>query len=93
LSSTVEETCSCGATFRYVGPYPSRAAKEWREGHRHAASVGICGDTPERPGDRLMPGDWPVPRPFCQLKAGHAGMHSDGEGHWTSTAPVEETSR
>jgi hypothetical protein len=83
--TTIIETCSCGATFRYVGSHPRSAADEWRRGHKHAESVGICGN-------RLTaPAGFPAgpTAPYCALKAGHAGMHGDGDGaHWGNTSPA-----
>ena len=49
---------------------------------------GICGD--RQPPLRLSLVD--LPRPHCVLKAGHAGMHSDGEGYWTP-APTHRPDR
>lgn len=87
--STITETCSCGATFTVTTTYSREArnvATEWREEHKHAESVGICGDRP--PPLRL--GSQEIPPPHCVLKAGHAGLHGDGDGaHWSH--PTEET--
>jgi hypothetical protein len=77
-ATTINETCGCGASVTVVAPYSDqarRAAGEWREGHKHAESAGICGDRLSGFLDREPP-------LFCNLKAGHAGAHSDGEGHW-----------
>lgn len=82
--TTLTETCACGATFTTTASTSAAvdySAAKWREGHKHVEGVGICGDAPEVAGfpDHL-------PRPICHLKAGHAGMHGDGEGaHWTRT--------
>lgn len=53
---TVHETCSCGATFAYEGEQPLAAAADFRRNHRHAESVGICGDMAPPPlvGDTEM---------------------------------------
>lgn len=88
MSETIAETCGCGATFTATAEHPSDArlaATHWREEHKHAESVGICGDRPKVAGfpDHL-------PRPYCVLKAGHAGMHGDGDGgHWTPTTTAQ----
>jgi hypothetical protein len=76
-TTTISETCGCGANVTVVAPYSDqarRAASEWREGHKHAESVGACGDR--------LAGFVGQPDLFCILKAGHRGAHSDGEGHW-----------
>jgi hypothetical protein len=84
---TVTETCACGATFAASDHWASdarKAAAEWREGHKHAEAVGICGHRPE------PLGGFPkhLPRPYCVLKAGHEGMHGGGDGaHWGTTTP------
>jgi hypothetical protein len=84
MTTTITETCSCGATLRYVGSHPRSAADEWRRGHKHAESVGICGHRPDRFPKHLSP-------PWCVLKAGHAGMHGDGDGaHWTAHPTTTE---
>lgn len=77
----VDEKCSCGAEFHWRGDYfdyVRKAAVEWREQHRHVepAAVGICGDA-----------NWiDGPNPsalICDLPAGHAGWHRDGDrGRW-----------
>ena len=81
--TTINETCACGATFRITSHYSSdakHAADDWREGHKHAESVGICGHRPPP----LMLDGLELMRPHCVLKAGHAGMHGDDNGgHWT----------
>jgi hypothetical protein len=85
--TTITETCSCGATLRYVGSHPRSAADEWRRGHKHAESVGICGHRPPE----LRIGGTSLRRPHCVLKAGHAGMHGDGDGaHWTAHPTTTE---
>lgn len=44
----------------------------------------ICGDRPKVAG---FPEH--LPTPYCALKAGHAGMHGDGEGaHWTTDPTI-----
>jgi hypothetical protein len=81
--TTITETCACGATFHYVGTSPLMATDAWREGHKHAESVGICGDQPP------LPDNFPkhLPSPHCALKAGHGGMHGGGDGaHWREIA-------
>lgn len=83
---TIDEACPCGAKLRWSGDSScaETAMKRFREGHRHAESAGICGD---RPAPSHMPGgetDWP----WCELKAGHTGAHTDGDGrHWMKTNP------
>ena len=75
--SAITETCACGATFTAsdrIAVSVRYAADDWRKNHKHAESVGICGDSPK------MTGPEGFRRPFCVLKAGHAGMHDDGEG-------------
>lgn len=47
--STVNETCSCGATFEYVGDMPNTAVANWRTGHP-------CPN-------RKPPGPWTTTRP------------------------------
>lgn len=79
MSATINETCSCGATFTTVTGNSGAAdasARRWREQHKHAESVGICGDQP--PAWRADGVE--LPRFHCVLKAGHAGMHADAEG-------------
>lgn len=82
MTEAISETCSCGATFRASGRGPisvRNAAEDWRATHKHTEAVGICGDR-----GHALSGPKPRPAPFCALKAGHAGMHSDGDGaHWT----------
>lgn len=82
-ATTISETCACGATFKVTAQWSSDASKNvqrWREDHRHAESVGICGDRPPP----LMLGDVEVATTYCELKAGHTGMHADHHGgHWT----------
>lgn len=81
----ITETCSCGATLAISndsGPMASLLAKRWREGHKHAEGVGICGDR----APVVIGPDGPRPQPWCELKAGHPGAHSDGEGHWMHEA-------
>lgn len=79
--STITETCSCGASITCQATYTSdvrKVAEEWRESHKHAESVGICGDQPQPLHGRPEH----IARP-CVLKAGHTGAHGDGEGaHW-----------
>jgi hypothetical protein len=88
---TITETCACGAVFAASDRWASdarKAAAEWREGHKHAEAVGICGDRP------AMPDGFPssLPSPYCALKAGHAGMHGDGDGaHWGRSGPEPAT--
>lgn len=83
----ITETCGCGATFTATTTYSDQArtaASQWREEHKHAESVGICGHRPKWAGPAH------IPIPHCVLKAGHAGLHGDGDGaHWTH--PTEET--
>lgn len=83
MSQTITERCGCGAEFTYRGGSPCRAAREWREGHKHAESVGICGDRPPP----IKVGDHELSRPYCVLRAGHEGMHADDNGgHWRYAA-------
>lgn len=93
----ITESCACGATFEAIGPdyqvgsLGDRAA-EWRAGHKHAESVGICGTPSPRIARAGVPDEW---SPLCDLKAGHPGMHhacwpDGGEGHWTIPS-AEET--
>lgn len=86
---TITEECSCGGRFAITadGLLPTTARKaveSWRGTHRHAESVGICGDRPKVAG---FPEH--LPTPYCALKAGHAGMHGDGDGaHWTTDPTI-----
>lgn len=79
-TTTITETCGCGATFRVTAwaPHASSAARDWRGGHRHAESVGICGHR----APLVIPEGSEVAPMFCDLKAGHEGAHSGGECHW-----------
>lgn len=88
---SLTEACSCGATFTYAiadihAGSAADAVDAWRRGHQHAESVGICGVV----APTIGPGDyW---KPWCSLKADHAGMHGDDDGnHWT-TRPSSEAS-
>ncbi|HET7386911.1 MAG TPA: hypothetical protein VFJ19_09650 [Nocardioidaceae bacterium] len=91
--STISEKCACGAEFNASSRYNSEvkhAASEWREEHKHAESVGICGNQPAWQGPKH------IPIPYCVLKAGHEGAHGDGEGsHWwrTATDPTPDPTR
>ena len=46
---SIEERCTCGATFHAIGPESSClvAASEWREGHRCVPPVVTGTWTPE----------------------------------------------
>ena len=82
--TTISETCGCGATFSVTARYANEAGtrvSEWRREHKHAESVGICGDRLRGFLDREPP-------LFCNLMAGHIGAHSDGEAHWQQTVPA-----
>lgn len=79
MSTTISETCACGATFNVTTQYGEvarNAATRWRDEHKHAESVGICGDMPP-----FMLGN-PAQFPTCELKFGHTGAHSGNGEHW-----------
>lgn len=83
---TIDEACSCGAALRWSGEvlHAESAMRRFRENHRHAETAGICGDRPEP----LLMADGERDWPWCELKAGHTGMHTDGDGrHWMKTNP------
>jgi hypothetical protein len=86
-NTTATETCACGATFTITAwpPYVVRELKDWREGHRHAESVGICGDK----APLIIPDGSDIAPMYCDLKAGHDGAHSDGQSHWSRTEGAE----
>lgn len=83
MTASITETCSCGATFTASASTSAMldySAKKWRDSHKHAESVGICGEQPPP----LITGGIEIDRSHCALKAGHAGMHGDGHGgHWS----------
>jgi hypothetical protein len=79
MSTTISEKCACGASVTVTTTYSDqarRAVDEWREGHKHAESVGICGDMPP-----FMLGN-PAQFPTCELKFGHTGAHGGNGEHW-----------
>lgn len=55
----IDETCSCGATFRYDGSGPSsalQAARAWREQHQHVTQNGVL-VVPEGQGLKVLSPD------------------------------------
>lgn len=89
---TITETCSCGASIAVTdssSSYAQSESRRWRTEHKHAESVGICGD--EAP--LVIPKGSDMPPMYCDLKSGHTGAHSDGSGHWirdTHKPPADE---
>lgn len=88
---SVNETCRCGAKFEASGDTLAVANRHTKFHNHHAAcqmvAPGMCGE----PSNALLDGD-ARKTVFCQLRAGHAGFHEDGEGcswghpTWTTTA-------
>ena len=51
-------------------------------------SAGICADRPEP----LVMAGGRVDRPWCELRAGHAGAHGSGDGrHWSKATTTHPT--
>lgn len=88
------ETCACGATFTVSGDPFSVANRQCAFHKQHAGcrkpEPGMCGD----PSETVIDGEKRTTM-FCQLRAGHAGFHEDGQGcswgrpRWTTRAGGE----